>query len=133
MRAGCLWIGRQQSRPIRVMDLTLPLSFHTDAEQHVYFPYTTGTLALRYLDKAKVDYVVLRHGQNYTKYHCCPANKRIDLIGYLLAQYRIWGRLRQGLDLRHFLEEGDRKDLEQCVEGGVEIEPFFDDGDEDVD
>ena len=64
-----LWIGRQQSRPIRVMDLTLPLSFHADAEQHVYFPYTTGTLALRYLDKAKVDYVVLRHGQNYTKYY----------------------------------------------------------------
>ena len=39
----------------------------------------------------------------------------------------------KGLIYRHFLEEGDRKDLEQCVEGGVEIEPFFDDGDEDVD
>ena len=34
---------------------------------------------------------------------------------------------------RHFLKEGDRKDLEQCAEGGVEIEPFFDDGDEDAD
>jgi hypothetical protein len=39
----------------------------------------------------------------------------------------------KSLIYRHFLEEGDRKDLEQCVEGGVEIEPFFDDGDEDVD
>ena len=37
-----------------------------------------------------------------TATHCCPANKRIDSIGYLLAQYRIWGRLREGLDLSAF-------------------------------
>src|SRR5208337_1488516 len=28
----------------------------------------------------------------YIFYHCCPANKRIDSIGYLFAQYRIWDR-----------------------------------------
>ena len=38
--------------------------------------------------------------------HCCPANKRINSIGYLLAQYRIWGRLRQGLDLSAFSRRG---------------------------
>jgi 4-amino-4-deoxy-L-arabinose transferase-like glycosyltransferase len=63
------WIGRQQSSPISVMDLSLPLSFHADAQRHVYFPYTTGELALRYLDAAKVDYIVLRPGEKYTKYY----------------------------------------------------------------
>jgi 4-amino-4-deoxy-L-arabinose transferase-like glycosyltransferase len=64
-----LWIARQESNPIRVMDLTLPLSFHADAQRHVYFPYTTGELALRYLDATKVDYIVLRRGEKYTKYY----------------------------------------------------------------
>ena len=43
---------------------------------------------------------------NYSANHCCPANKRIDSIGYLLAQYRIWGRLRQGFDLSAFSRRG---------------------------
>jgi 4-amino-4-deoxy-L-arabinose transferase-like glycosyltransferase len=64
-----LWLGSQQRNPIRVMDLSLPLSFHADAQRHVYFPYTSGELALRYLDAAKVDYIVLRHGERYTKYY----------------------------------------------------------------
>ena len=34
---------------------------------------------------------------------------------------------------RHFLEQGNREDLEQCVERGVQGEPLLDDGDEDVD
>lgn len=34
---------------------------------------------------------------------------------------------------RHFLEQGKRKDLEQSVERGVEVETLLDDGDEDVD
>jgi 4-amino-4-deoxy-L-arabinose transferase-like glycosyltransferase len=63
------WIGRQQSGSIRIMDLSLPLSFHADAQRHSYFPYTTGELALRYLDAAKIDYIVLRHGEKYTKYY----------------------------------------------------------------
>jgi len=33
----------------------------------------------------------------------------------------------------HFFEEGDRKDLEQCVEGGIEVEPLLDDSDKHVD
>ena len=34
---------------------------------------------------------------------------------------------------RHFLEERDRENLEQCVERGIEGEALLDDGDEDVD
>ena len=41
-------------------------------------------------------------GQRKQRQHCCPANRRIDSIGYLFAQYRIWGCLRQGLDLSAF-------------------------------
>jgi len=51
------------------MDLSLPLSYHADAQQHVYFPYCTGDLALRYLDAAQVDYIVLRRGAKFTKYY----------------------------------------------------------------
>jgi 4-amino-4-deoxy-L-arabinose transferase-like glycosyltransferase len=64
-----LWIGRQQSRPVRIMDLSLPLTYHAGAQQHLYFPYCTGDLALRYLDAAQVDYVVLRRGKKFTKYY----------------------------------------------------------------
>jgi len=64
-----LWLGSQQRNPIRVMDTSLPLSFHADAQRHVYFPYTSGELALHYLDAAKVDYIVLRRGEKYTKYY----------------------------------------------------------------
>ena len=64
-----LWIGRQQDRPIRIMDLSLPLSYHASAQQHVYFPYCTGDVALRYLDAAQVDYIVLRRDKKFTKYY----------------------------------------------------------------
>jgi len=64
-----LWLGHRQDRPIRIMDLSLPLSYHADAQQHVYFPYCTGDLALRYLDAAQVDYIVLRRGARFTKYY----------------------------------------------------------------
>jgi 4-amino-4-deoxy-L-arabinose transferase-like glycosyltransferase len=63
------WLGHRQDQGIRVMDLSLPLSYHADARQHVYFPYCTGDLALRYLDTAKVDYIVLRHGEKFTRYY----------------------------------------------------------------
>jgi 4-amino-4-deoxy-L-arabinose transferase-like glycosyltransferase len=64
-----IWIGRKQARPIRVMDLTLPLSYHAGAQQHLYFPYSTGDTAIRYLDAAKVDYIVLRRGMRFTQYY----------------------------------------------------------------
>src|ERR1700693_6252132 len=34
---------------------------------------------------------------------------------------------------RHFLEKGDREDLEQSVEGGLQGEALLDDGDQDID
>jgi hypothetical protein len=50
------------------MDLSLPLTYHAGA-QFTYFPYCTGDLALRYLDAAQVDYVVLRRGEKFTRYY----------------------------------------------------------------
>lgn len=64
-----LWIGHLQNHPIRVMALSLPVSYHAGAQQHLYFPYCTGDLAVRYLDAAHVDYVVLRRGKKFTKYY----------------------------------------------------------------
>ncbi len=63
-----LWIGHQQNRPFRIMDLQIPLAFHAGAE-FSHFPYCSGQMALRYLDAAKVDYVVLRRGQKFTRYY----------------------------------------------------------------
>jgi hypothetical protein len=63
-----VWIGRQQDHAIRVMDLQLPLAYHAGA-QFSHFPYCTGELALRYLDALKVDYIVLRRGEAFTKYY----------------------------------------------------------------
>ena len=50
------------------MDRSTPLTFHANA-QWVAFPYCDGDLALRFLDAAKVDYVVLRQGEKYTQYY----------------------------------------------------------------
>ena len=63
-----VWIGRQQSRPVRIMDVSIPLAYHAGAE-FSYFPYCDGGLALRYLDAVQVDYVVLRRGEQFTKYY----------------------------------------------------------------
>jgi len=63
-----LWIGHQQGESVRIIDLSIPLAFHADA-QFTYFPYCTGDAALRYLDSAQVDYVVLRRDQKFTKYY----------------------------------------------------------------
>lgn len=62
------WIGHQQSGPVRIMDLRIPLAYHAGA-QFSNFPYCTGNLALRYLDAARVDYIVLRRGETFTKYY----------------------------------------------------------------
>ncbi|HEV2732026.1 MAG TPA: glycosyltransferase family 39 protein [Terriglobales bacterium] len=63
-----MWIGRQQDHSVRIMDLSIPLAYHAGA-QFAYFPYCTDDLALRYLDAVEVDYVVLRHGEQFTKYY----------------------------------------------------------------
>jgi hypothetical protein len=63
-----LWIGQQQAGPVTIMDLTVPLAFHADA-QFVPFPYCNGALALRFLDSKEVDYVVLRRQEKFTKYY----------------------------------------------------------------
>jgi len=62
------WIGRQQNHPVKIMDLSIPLAYHASA-QFTYFPYCTGALALRYLDAAQVDYVILRRGEKFTQYY----------------------------------------------------------------
>jgi 4-amino-4-deoxy-L-arabinose transferase-like glycosyltransferase len=63
-----LWVGRQQDRPVKIMDLSTPLALHADA-QYVHFPYCSGDLALRFLDSAKVDYVVLRRNERFSQYY----------------------------------------------------------------
>jgi 4-amino-4-deoxy-L-arabinose transferase-like glycosyltransferase len=63
-----LWIGQQQNRPVRIMDLQLPLAYHAGA-QFSNFPYCSSELALQYLDAARVDYVVLRRGEDFTRYY----------------------------------------------------------------
>jgi 4-amino-4-deoxy-L-arabinose transferase-like glycosyltransferase len=63
------WIGRQQNQPVKIMDLSIPLAYHASAKSFSYFPYTDDDSALRYLDAAKVDYVVLRRGAHFTKYY----------------------------------------------------------------
>ena len=63
-----LWIGHQQNHPVRIMDLSIPVTFHADA-QWVDFPYCSPELALRFLDAAQVDYIVLRRGATFTKYY----------------------------------------------------------------
>jgi 4-amino-4-deoxy-L-arabinose transferase-like glycosyltransferase len=61
-----LWIGRQQNQSVRILDRELPLAYHAGA-QFSYFPYCTSESALGYLDAAKIDYIILRRGQKYTK------------------------------------------------------------------
>ena len=63
-----LWIHKQQEDPVRIMDLQLNIAFEGD-EQFVNFPYCSADLALRFLDSAKVDYVVLRPSERFTKYY----------------------------------------------------------------
>jgi len=64
-----IWIGRQQNRPIKIMDTAIPLAFHADANLFSYFPYCSGDMAVRYLDAGHVDYIVLRRGEHFTQYY----------------------------------------------------------------
>jgi hypothetical protein len=79
-----VWLGHQQNHPVKIIDLSIPLAFHAGA-QFTYFPYCTSDKALRYLDAAQVDYVVLRRDEKFTKYyqdwveHGIP-NQRAELL-----------------------------------------------------
>jgi 4-amino-4-deoxy-L-arabinose transferase-like glycosyltransferase len=64
-----LWIAQQQNRQVKIMDRSTPLAFHANAKW-VYAPYTMNEdVALRFLDKEQVDYVILRQGEKYTPYY----------------------------------------------------------------
>lgn len=67
-----LWIREHNNllsgSSIRIMDLSTPLAFHAGA-QYVHFPYTNAQNAIRFLDAAKVDYVVLRRGAKFADYY----------------------------------------------------------------
>jgi hypothetical protein len=62
------WIGRRHTQPVRVMDLTTPLAFHARGE-YVHFPCCNPETAIRFLDAARVDYLILREDATFTKYY----------------------------------------------------------------
>jgi len=62
------WIKQQQTRRVRVMDALDTVAFHADAD-YVHVPSCNGELALRYIEKEKVDYVILHRGFEPTKYY----------------------------------------------------------------
>jgi 4-amino-4-deoxy-L-arabinose transferase-like glycosyltransferase len=64
-----LWIAKQQDRQVKIMDRSTPLAFHANAKW-VNAPYTAkGEVAMHFLDKENVDYVILRQGNKYTPYY----------------------------------------------------------------
>jgi len=64
------WIGSQQDhRNIKVADLSIPLAYHAGAALFSYFPYCNSDSAIRYLDVAQVDYIVLRREAHFTHYY----------------------------------------------------------------
>ncbi len=63
-----VWIRQQQAGRTKVMDVLDTVAFHADAE-YVHFPSCTAGLALQYIEKEKVDYVVFRRGFDQPKYY----------------------------------------------------------------
>jgi hypothetical protein len=63
-----VWIRHRQEHPVRIMDIPLTVAYYANAE-HVYFPFCNGETALRFLDAAQIDYVVLRRDQKFTQYY----------------------------------------------------------------
>ena len=63
-----VWIQKQQSRRVRVMDVLDTVAFHADAE-YVHFPSCNADVAIRYIEKEKVDYVVFRRGFDQPRYY----------------------------------------------------------------
>jgi 4-amino-4-deoxy-L-arabinose transferase-like glycosyltransferase len=62
------WIGGQQTGRVRIIDVETNIAFHAQAD-YVHFPDGDSTLALRYLDAAQVDYIVLRSGGSPPDYY----------------------------------------------------------------
>jgi hypothetical protein len=63
-----LWIKQQQTQRVRVMDVLDTIAFHADAD-YVHFPSCAPQLALAYMQKEKVDYVIFRRGFEQPKYY----------------------------------------------------------------
>ena len=58
--------------------------------------------------------------------------KQVQLVGDFV-RFGCGPGFKKCLGHRHFFEEGDRENLEQSVEGGVEGEALLNDGNQDVD
>jgi hypothetical protein len=58
VQAAGEWLNSYAPGPKTVMDLSTMLSFHADAT-FVPFPYCDSDIAVRYLDKKNVDFIVL--------------------------------------------------------------------------
>ena len=56
-----IWIQQQQAGRVRIMDLLDTVAFHADAD-FVHFPSCNADLAIRYIEKEKTDYLILRQG-----------------------------------------------------------------------
>jgi 4-amino-4-deoxy-L-arabinose transferase-like glycosyltransferase len=63
-----LWIQQQQTGRPKIMDVLDTVAFHAHAD-YVHFPSCNAELALRYIEKEKVDYVILRQGFEPTRYY----------------------------------------------------------------
>jgi hypothetical protein len=63
-----LWIQKQQTRRVRVMDILDTVAFHASAD-YVHFPSSSAELALRYIEKEKVDFLIIRQGFEQPKYY----------------------------------------------------------------
>jgi 4-amino-4-deoxy-L-arabinose transferase-like glycosyltransferase len=63
-----VWIKKQQTRRARVMDVLDTVAFHADAD-YVHFPSCNAGLALRYIEKEKIDYVIFRRGFDQPRYY----------------------------------------------------------------
>jgi hypothetical protein len=68
LREVGLWIGRQQDHRVKIMDVGTQPAFHADAE-YVHFPCSSAETAIRFLDAAKVDYLILRRAEIFTDYY----------------------------------------------------------------
>jgi hypothetical protein len=55
------WLAAFTPGPKTVMDGSGNLAFHAEASL-LWFPYSDSSLALKYIDKKKVDFIVLRDG-----------------------------------------------------------------------
>lgn len=66
VRETGVWLKRLTAEPITVMDTHTNLAFHAGAT-YVPFPECDPTVALRYLDKKKVDFIILRESSSSSR------------------------------------------------------------------